>query len=177
MGGGTVALAQARGNSAGKSKKRRDKPAPRLFLTKISAVFAVLAGCSLVFHVETDRHIIDHGVRVEGIVESADYYHSGKRTYTTAVQVRYDRPDGTSARFEVKLRGSYDQGPKAKAGEKVLVSYDPYTNPEEAVVEKWRARYGHGPVVVPFLLLALGMFEALFTAASVPAPYPPQKKA
>lgn len=168
---------EIRGISAGKPTKWRDKPVPKLFLTKMCIVFAIVAGGSLVFQVETDRHIIDHGVRVEGTVESADYYHSRRQTYTTAVQVKYDRPDGTSARFEMKLRGSHEEGPKAKAGEKVLVSYDPHTNPEEAVVEKWRARYGRGPVVVPLLLVAMGMFEALFTAASVPAPYPPQKKA
>ncbi|MCQ1956198.1 DUF3592 domain-containing protein [Arthrobacter sp. zg-Y826] len=128
------------------------------------------------FHVETDRHIIDHGVRVEGIVESADFRHVGEQTYETTIWVRYDHPDGTSARFEKSVRGSHEQGPKAKAGETVTVFYDPHTNPEEAVVENLRARYGAGPLVFAVLLLVMGMFEALFTAASVPEPLPPPRE-
>ncbi|MCC9205534.1 DUF3592 domain-containing protein [Arthrobacter sp. zg-Y769] len=130
----------------------------------------------MVFEVETDRHIVDHGVRVEGIVESADFHHAGKHSYETTVWVRYDHPDGTSARFEQSVRGSYEEGPKAKAGETVTVSYDPFTDPEEAVVEKLRARYGPTPLGVTVLLLVVGMFESLFTAASVPEPHPPRTR-
>ncbi|WP_146359331.1 DUF3592 domain-containing protein [Arthrobacter yangruifuii] len=182
MGGPTVKPTDGfgDGNGAGKPKKWRDKPVPQLFLTKMLVVAYLIGCCMTVFDVETDRHIINHGVRVEGTVESAEFVHQ-HRSDKTYLVIAYEHPDGTSARFEQVVDGPYEKGAVAEAGDKVTVSYDPHTDPEEAVVEKWRARYSLSlGLFFAGVLLVIGIFEQLFTAASVPSPFPrswPERKA
>ncbi|KAD4059573.1 hypothetical protein GD627_00175 [Arthrobacter yangruifuii] len=89
----------------------------------------------LVFDLETDRNIINHGVRAEGTVESVDFHHDKKSIYETVIQVRYAHPDGTPMRFEQSIKGTYEQGPKANKRDIVTVYLDPATRPEQAIAE------------------------------------------